>query len=156
MHAIGCCQVTIAAFWNNSGRPERNNTVSDAVPSPQVAKQDKSVVRGSGKGRKEKQPATTKGNGSVGSGESVEQESTSTVSSDIRADGSSPIDADGGGEDEEAELENDGDAIAEQVGNNAVSRFNNGGLSNDHSVYAPDPSLRRSPYDHIPYASTFG
>lgn len=149
-------QVTIAAFWNNSGRPERNNTVSGAVPSQQVAKKDESVARGSGKCRK-KQPATTKGNGSVVSGESVEQEPISAVSSDTRANGSSAVDADGGGEDEDAEGQSDGDATVEQVSNNAMPAVNNGRLGHDTFGYAPDhASLRRSSYDRVPYAYTFG
>ncbi|KAM0702377.1 hypothetical protein Q7P35_011287 [Cladosporium inversicolor] len=149
-------QVTIAAFWNNSGRPERNNTVSGTVPSQQVAKKDESVARGSGNGRK-KQLATTKGNGSVVSGESVEQGPISAVSSDTRANGSSAVDADGGGEDEDAEGQSDGDATVEQISNNAMPTVNNGRLGHETFGYAPDhASLRRSSYDRIPYACTFG
>lgn len=149
--------VTIAASKNNSGRPLRNNPVGDAVTTQQVAKKDGLVARGSGKGRKKKQPATTKGDGFVRTGDSVEQEPTGAVLSDTRANGSSPVDADGGGEDEDAEGENDGYATAEQVSNNAVSTFNNSGLDNEPFNYALDhPSLHISPYDRIPYANTFG
>lgn len=150
-------RVTIAASKNNSGRPFRNNTVREAGPSQEVAKKDESVARGSGKGRKKKQSAATKGDGPAGAGDIVEQEPTSAVSSDIRANGSSPGDAQGRGESEDAEWQNAGNAIAGQVSNNSVSTFNTSGLGNEPFVYAPGhSSLRRSPRDGNPYGNNFG
>jgi hypothetical protein len=143
-------KVTIAASWNNSGRPWKTKKTSDAVPSQQAAKKNESVARGPGKGKNRKS-AKTKGRDPVGTGDGIEQEPSTALSTESRVNDSLPVDTDGEGEDEDAEWEDDDDA------NNALPTFNNGGLGANRFGYVPDRlSQRESPQDDNTYEVNLG
>lgn len=145
-------EVTIAACWNNSGRPHGiKNSVSDAVPSQQAGEKDGSVARGPSKGRKKrenKKSAKKTSNGPVGTENCAEQQQTDAVSSGNISNGFLPVNVEGREEDEDAEFEIDDDAIAEQLSNNTFNRTDYGedvfdcvpGVpsSHDNDAY-PDP-----------------
>jgi hypothetical protein len=134
-------KVTVEAFWNNSGR--KKNT--DAVPSKRVANRNGALAGRYGEDKKSKnrrKPAETKGSGLVETGDGVEQEPSTAVSSENTANESSPAGTDGEGDDEDADWEDDDDA------NNAFPTFNNGGLGDNRFGYVPDRlSQRESPQD---------
>jgi hypothetical protein len=143
-------KVTIAASSNNSGRPWKIQKTSDAVPSQQAAKNSEAVARGSGKGKNRKS-AKTKGCGPVGNGDGIVQEPGTALLTESRVNDSSPADVDRGGEDEDADWEDDDD------GNNALPTFNNGGLGNKRFGYVSDRlSQRDSPQDDNTYEASIG
>ena len=151
-------EVTIAACWNNSGRPHGiKNSVSDAVPSQQAGEKDGSVARGPSKGRKKKEnkkSAKTTSNGPVGTESSAEQQQTGAVSSGNIFNGFLPVNAEGGEEDED-------DAIAGQPSNNAAFTFNR--TDYDEGVFDGVPGIPflhdndayPDPFDNIPASMPF-
>lgn len=150
-------KVTLNAFWNNSGRAKA--PVKDSVPSQRVAKRDGALAGRYGEDKKSKKPAKTIGNGATGTGSGVAQEVTSAVSSESRASDSSPVDGEEGlegGEDEDADGEIDDDAIAEQISNNTLPAFNNGGFGeNLIGDFRGHPSMRRFSHNDK-YPANFG
>lgn len=158
-------EVTIAACWNNSGRPHgTKNSVSDAVPSQQAGEKDGSGARGSSKGRKKKEnkkSAKTTSNGPVGTKNSAEQQQTGAVSSGNISNSFLPVNAEGGEEDEDAQFEIENDAIAEQASNNAAFTFNRTDYDEGVSGGVPgipfpqDNDAYPDPFDNIPALMPF-
>lgn len=158
-------EVTIAACWNNSGRPHGiKNSVSDAVPSQQAGEEDGSGARGPSKGKKKKQnkkSAKTTNNGPVRTKDSAEQQQTGAVSSGNFSNGFLPVNAEGGEQDEDAEFGIDDDAIAEQPSNNAAFIFNRTGYDEGVSGGVPgipfpqDNDAYPDPFDNIPALMPF-
>ncbi|GAB7325764.1 hypothetical protein MBLNU13_g09858t1 [Cladosporium sp. NU13] len=158
-------KVTVAAHNNNSTRPTRKS-IKEATTSQRVANKKGALAGRYGEDKKKREKkktkeskqdklaGKTKGDNALGTGNSVEQETSSAVSSDKRAsDSSSPVDADLGEEDEDAEGEIDDDAIAELLGYNAAPTFN----SNDygHVAFGYVPGVP-SPHDNDAYPDPFG
>lgn len=154
-------KVTKNAFWNNSTRAK--TSASDTKPSQRIAKKDGALAGKNGEGRKKKEKnknkaikqskssTKTKSDSTVGTGSSLDQETSSAVSSTNMASDLSPVDADVVEEDEDAEGEIDDDAIAEHLADNAAPTFNINdypqgafgyvpGIPSPHDIYAyPDP-----------------
>jgi hypothetical protein len=129
-------KVTIAAHWNNSNRPQRAGNLADG-------KKKKVENERSTKKRKNKKS----GVGAARTGNGIEQELTSAVSDENRANGSSPVDADGEGEDEDADGEIDDDPITEAIINNTLPASNNGGFGENRFGDVPGhPPMRRFPH----------
>lgn len=157
-------KVTRNAFWNNSTRAK--TPASDAKPSQRVAKKDGALAGKYGEGRKKrekiktkaikqnKSSAKTKSDSTVGTGSSLEQETSSAISStNMASDLSSPVDADVGEEYEDAEGEIDDDAIAERLADNAAPTFNS--TYYRQSVFGYVPGIP-SPHDNDAFPDPFG